>query len=277
MTTPLSPALQSTVPDHAAAPRELRDPARTLGTAELRARHVEVQRGLREHLPALHRHAARRARSRDEALDLVQETALRALAFAWSFERGTNLRAWLHQVQDSVFLTQCRKRTRERRAFDAFYLDPCAWPKHEAEPAMRRMTQSVTRALDDLPTAFRDVVRLVDIEELSYRDAADTLRVPLGTIMSRLHRGRRMLATALADSHSSRRDQTQNPPVARPRPNTTTATTATAAATATATAAATAATTTTTSVARAHPTDSTPPHRAKPASEHSRHETKRAA
>lgn len=260
MTTPLSPALQSTVPvplplpvpDPAAAPRELRDPARTLGTAELRARHIEVERGLREHLPALHRHAARRTRSRDEALDLVQETALRALAFAWSFERGTNLRAWLHQVQDSVFLTQCRKRTRERRAFDAFYLDPCAWPKHEAEPAMRRMTQSVTRALDDLPTAFRDVVRLVDIEELSYRDAADALRVPLGTIMSRLHRGRRMLATALADSHSSRRDQTQNAPVARARPNTTPTT-------------------------HAHPTDSTSPHRAKPASEHSRHETKRAA
>ncbi|HET9930118.1 MAG TPA: sigma factor, partial [Polyangiaceae bacterium] len=120
--------------------------ANALGAAELRARSIEIQNGLREHLPALQRHAARRARSREEALDLVQETALRALAFAWSFERGTNLRAWLHQVQDSVFLTQCRKRTRERRAFDAFYLDPCAWPKHGAEPAMQRMTQSGGRA-----------------------------------------------------------------------------------------------------------------------------------
>lgn len=176
-----------------------------LNAAELRARSLEVQRGLCEHWSALERHALRRARSRDTALDLVQETALRALSFAWSFEPGTNLRAWLHQVLDSVFLTQCRKRTRERRAFDALNVDPCAWPKQENQPAMQRMTPSVTRALDELPQSFREVVRLVDVEELSYRDAADTLRVPLGTVMSRLHRGRRLLATALADNDQTKR------------------------------------------------------------------------
>ncbi|MFZ5897525.1 MAG: sigma-70 family RNA polymerase sigma factor [Myxococcota bacterium] len=179
-------------------------PTHRLSAAALRARQHEVQRGLCEHLPALLRHASRRARTRDEARDLVQETSLRALAFAWSFEPGTNLRGWLHQVLDSVFLTQCRRRTRERRAFDALQLDPCSWPKQETQPPMQRMTQSVTRALAELPPNFRDVVRLVDVEELSYRDAADTLRVPLGTIMSRLHRGRRLLASALADN-----DQTQ--------------------------------------------------------------------
>ena len=178
---------------------------RGLSAAELRARRLEVQRGLCEHWQALHRHAVRRARSRDAALDLVQETALRALSFSWSFEPGTNLRGWLHQVLDSVFLTQCRKRTRERRAFDALNVDPCAWPKQEGQAPMQRMTRSVTRALDELPPSFREVVRLVDVEELSYRDAADTLRVPLGTVMSRLHRGRRLLASALADNDQTKR------------------------------------------------------------------------
>ncbi|MGC4093331.1 MAG: RNA polymerase sigma factor [Polyangiaceae bacterium] len=168
-------------------------------------RTLAVQSGLREHMPALLRHAARRARSRDEALDLVQETALRALAFAWSFEPGTNLRGWLHQILDSVFLTQCRRRTRERRAFDALSVDPCSWPKQETQPTMQRMSKCVTRALDELPANFRDVVRLVDVEELSYRDAADTLQVPLGTVMSRLHRARRLLATALAENDQAPR------------------------------------------------------------------------
>jgi len=166
---------------------------------------AEIQRGLREHMPALLRHASRRARTRDEALDLVQETALRALAFAWSFEPGTNLRGWLHQILDSVFLTQCRRRARERRAFDALSVDPCSWPKQDGEPSMRHMSPCVTRALDHLPPNFREVVRLVDVEELSYRDAANTLRVPLGTVMSRLHRGRRLLATALTDDPESKR------------------------------------------------------------------------
>jgi RNA polymerase sigma-70 factor, ECF subfamily len=166
---------------------------------------LEVERGLREHMPALLRHASRRARTRDEALDLVQETALRALAFAWSFEPGTNLRGWLHQILDSVFLTQCRRRARERRAFDALSVDPCSWPKQDVQPAMQHLSPCVTRALDHLPPSFREVVRLVDVEELSYRDAATALRVPLGTVMSRLHRGRRLLATALGDHEQAKR------------------------------------------------------------------------
>lgn len=72
---------------------------------------------------------------------------------------------------------------------------------------MLRMTRPVVRALEELPENFRDVVRLVDVEELSYRDAAEALGIPLGTVMSRLHRGRRMLADALSDSHSARRNR----------------------------------------------------------------------
>lgn len=129
----------------------------------------------------------------------MQEAALRALAFAWSFEPGSNVRAWLHQVLESVFISQCRRRTRERRAFDSLGRDPCAWMQKDAAPLMLSLSPRVVRALAELPPAFREVVQLVDVQELTYRDAAERLQVPLGTVMSRLFRGRRLLASALAD------------------------------------------------------------------------------
>ena len=165
-------------------------------------RTLAVRSGLTEHLPSLRAHANKRTRNRVEANDIVQEAALRALAFAWSFEPGTNVRAWLHQVLESVFVTQCRKRTRERRAFDALGRDPCAWTQKDAAPAMLALSPRVGRALDALPAGFREVVRLVDVQELSYRDAAERLQVPVGTVMSRLFRGRRLLAAALAESEA---------------------------------------------------------------------------
>lgn len=166
----------------------------------LEARVRAVRNGLDVHLPAMLKHAARLTQSQEAARDLVQDSALRALAFAWSFEPGSNLRAWLHQILESVFLTQCRRRSRERRAFDALAHDPCAWPERELAPVHSGFTRCVSRALAELPPNFRDVVRLVDVEELSYRDAADALSVPLGTVMSRLHRGRRLLKTALGEN-----------------------------------------------------------------------------
>jgi RNA polymerase sigma-70 factor (ECF subfamily) len=164
---------------------------------------LEVRRGLTDHLPSLRAHAYRRARSRQEGNDIVQEAALRALAFAWSFEPGSNVRAWLHQVLESVFVSQCRRRMRERRAFESLGRDPCAWMQKDAAPAMQSLSPQVARALLALPGAFRAVVQLVDVEELSYRDAAERLQVPLGTVMSRLFRGRRLLASALADGEAA--------------------------------------------------------------------------
>jgi RNA polymerase sigma-70 factor (ECF subfamily) len=165
-------------------------------------RTLAVRNGLTEHLPSLRAHAFRRARSRQEASDIVQEAALRALTFAWSFDPGTNVRAWLHQVLESVFMSQCRKRTRERRAFEALGRDPCAWTQKDATPAMLALSPRVGRALEALPAGFRDAVQLVDIEELPYRDAAERLSVPVGTVMSRLFRGRRLLASALSENEA---------------------------------------------------------------------------
>ena len=95
-----------------------------------------------------------------------------------------------------------RKRHARATRFDALASDPCAWTQKDAAPAMLALSPRVGRALDALPPGFREVVRLVDVEELSYRDAAERLQVPVGTVMSRLFRGRRLLASALAEGEA---------------------------------------------------------------------------
>ncbi len=160
----------------------------------------EVRLGLTAHLPSLRAHARKLCRRAQPAEDLVQETVLRALVFARTFTPGTNLRAWLHQVLDSVFISSCRRGSRERRAFEALGRDPCAWVQPDVLPEMVSFSPRVQQALSQLPRAFRDVVELVDVQEQPYRAAADRLAVPIGTVMSRLYRGRRLLAALLADA-----------------------------------------------------------------------------
>ena len=147
--------------------------------------------------PDLFGRALRLARSPAAAEDLVQDTIERAMRFAPSYRQGTNLKAWTYQILFSVFISGVRKHRRETRAVAALGADPCTWTARDAEPAMKGLSLSAARALASLPPAFRDAIVLVDLEELSYRDAAARLGVPVGTIMSRLHRGRRLLAAAL--------------------------------------------------------------------------------
>jgi RNA polymerase sigma-70 factor (ECF subfamily) len=158
----------------------------------------EVQSGLIEHRQALYRHACRRTRDAEQAEDLLQEASLRALAFAISYEPGTNVRAWLHRVLESAFVSRCRRKVRERRALDAMTFDPCAWTRKDGPPTMLALSPRVEQAMAALPPSFREVLCLVDIAELSYRDAAEQAGVPLGTIMSRLFRARQRLAAALS-------------------------------------------------------------------------------
>ena len=184
-------------------PRVTTAPSVPLTTDRERAGELAVQRDLTRHLPALLAHARRLTQSRVESDDLVQAAVLRALSFARTFEAGTNLKAWLHQVLESVFLSGCRRRLRERRALSALQTDPSAWVRREVVALSSELSPPVKSALSSLPDCFSEVVRLVDVEELSYRDAATRLGVPLGTIMSRLHRGRRLLARALGPSEAS--------------------------------------------------------------------------
>ena len=160
----------------------------------------ELRSKLPDLLPGLNARALSLCKRQSDAQDLVQETVLRALRFEAGYERDTNLRGWLQQILFSVFITRCRKSTRERRALGALAFDPCAWTQPEAPPQRLSLPRPMTRALEALPTQFSAVVRLVDLEERSYKDAASELSVPVGTVMSRLFRGRRLLAEALTEA-----------------------------------------------------------------------------
>ena len=153
----------------------------------------------------LHSHALRLTRSQTQAEDLVQDTVERALRFEDRFERGTNLRAWAHQILVNVFISRCRRNRREGRALEALSSDPCAWTSHRTEAiGYSELSRSTRRAIDQLPLPFRNTVELIDVQELSYKAAADRLGVPVGTVMSRLHRGRRLLADVLRDGVEQR-------------------------------------------------------------------------
>jgi RNA polymerase sigma-70 factor (ECF subfamily) len=134
------------------------------------------------------------------ASDLVQDTLERALRFESQYEPGSNLKAWLYRILLSVFITRCRRTRRERRAIENLTHDPCAWTSPDQPSQMKALSSPVARAVAALPPHFRQALELVDVADLSYRDAADVIGVPLGTVMSRLHRGRRLLATALRDA-----------------------------------------------------------------------------
>lgn len=157
----------------------------------------ELLRGLVEMTPELFGRALRLSRTPATAEDLVQDTVERAIRFAGSYEPGTNLRAWVHQILFSVFITRCRRSRRERNALDVLATDPCAWTAPERCADVHALSPGVRRALATLPQTFRDTLVLVDLEEMSYKDAAAQLGVPVGTVMSRLHRGRKLLAGAL--------------------------------------------------------------------------------
>jgi RNA polymerase sigma-70 factor (ECF subfamily) len=153
-------------------------------------------------IPELRGRAIRLRGDPAAADDLVQDTIERALRFHHQYERGSNLRAWVFQILFSVFVSGWRRRGRERKAVEHLANDPCAWtvpsafaPPDAGDGALTRSTRS---KLDSLPVWFRAVVVLVDLEQLSYRDAARELGVPVGTVMSRLHRGRKLLAAQMS-------------------------------------------------------------------------------
>lgn len=159
----------------------------------------EVRARLTELLPQLRLRALKLCRERDAADDLLQETALRALSFEASYKSDTNLKAWLYQILFSVFITRCRRRRRAGRFVAEHAQDPNLWcGSREAHKPNEGLSPPVERAIQALPQHFGQVVVLVDLNDLSYSEAAEKLGVPIGTVMSRLHRGRRLLAGKLS-------------------------------------------------------------------------------
>ncbi len=161
-----------------------------------------------EHIDALYGTALRLTGSRDSAEDLVQDTYVRALKFWTKFDPGTNLRAWLFRMMFNLFINQYRRTKRGREISEGHeqsdlrvqvlpdeHLAPTTTP--EEFFFERLFSDDVVEALSDLAPDFKMVVLLADINGFSYKQIADILNIPVGTVMSRLHRGRRMLREKL--------------------------------------------------------------------------------
>ncbi len=155
----------------------------------------------------VYRVARRLVSSREEADDLVQETYARAFRSWRSYTPGTNLRAWLFRILTNLNIDRGRReqRTPDSRPIEEgdYYLynrlEESGGLDDEQRVVERLSQDSIVDALSSVPHNYRDVVVLVDIGDFSYQDAAQILDIPIGTVMSRLHRGRRILKQALAD------------------------------------------------------------------------------
>jgi RNA polymerase sigma-70 factor, ECF subfamily len=160
-------------------------------------------------LPSMYSAALRLTRNPTDAEDLVQETFLRAYRGFAGFEPGTNLRAWLYRILMNTFINSYRKRQREPQTIsedevEDWYLyskmvDGGAEPSAETSVIEALPDEDVQEALQSLPEQFRTAVLLADVEGFSYKEIAEIMDVPIGTVMSRLHRGRKALEKRLWD------------------------------------------------------------------------------
>jgi RNA polymerase sigma-70 factor, ECF subfamily len=162
------------------------------------------------HLDALFGAALRLTRDPSEAQDLVQDALVRAYRFQHHFEPGTNLKAWLLRILTNTFINHYRRSARERRVLDNDDSSPVG-DGVMSRAAMRGLTDATSvaqegllrneifAALDSLPEDYRIMIVLADIEELSYKEIAEAVDVPIGTVMSRLHRARKMMQKQLIE------------------------------------------------------------------------------
>lgn len=162
------------------------------------------------HLDTLYSVASRMTRGSSEAEDLVQDTVVKAMRAKDQFEPGTNLKAWLLRILTNTFINRYRRGGIERDLFDGPDAEPLSdgWISASTMRTMRDpetqalrpiVEAELTKALDELPPEFRLAVILSDVEELSYKEIAEVMGCPIGTVMSRLHRGRKILQTRLRD------------------------------------------------------------------------------
>ena len=180
------------------------------GTATDRARLEErFEQEALPLMPELYAAAMRLTRNPADAEDLLQEAYLRAFRGFASFEEGTNLRAWLYRILTNAYINTYRKKQRQPQTISAddapeWYLydqltDEGKEPSAEAEVLESLPDEEVQAALAELPEQFRMAVLLADVEGFSYKEIAEILDIPIGTVMSRLHRGRRALEKRLWD------------------------------------------------------------------------------
>ncbi len=168
----------------------------------------EFERLAMRHVDPLYSAALRLTKNDRDAEDLVQDTFVRAYRFFDKFERGTNIKAWLFKILTNTFINRYRRTVKERALVEGsereavherFISREASDQASNPEQAFfdHLLSDDVLAAIDAVPVDFRMVVILADLQEFSYREIAEIVDVPVGTVMSRLYRGRRLLQKAL--------------------------------------------------------------------------------
>lgn len=170
--------------------------------------HKEFEQEAIPHMDILYNYALRMTSNADDAHDLLQETFLKAYRFWDKYEKGTNVRAWLFRIMKNTYINLYRKAVKEPDTVDYndiqnFY-NIIRENSSDANDLQEKLfghllDDDITKALESLPEEFRTVVILCDIEELTYEEIAEFVECPVGTVRSRLHRGRKLLYAKLFD------------------------------------------------------------------------------